>query len=179
MNVLDYFIIGLLSVGFILGFKDGIIRKIIGLTGLFIAILMSYKLSNPIGEILSVSTGIEQYLSEILAGITIFISIVFLASIIKRLVHPSDKVNNLLNQILGGIFGSLQIFFFLSIIFLILNIFDVPSEESKTKSLLYNPTYSAIPSTISFIFGESNGFKDIIKESIESKDSGTEKQAIE
>ena len=111
MNLLDIIIILIIFIGFILGFKDGFIRKLIGLIGFGLGIFLSIKFADSLGKILEKLFGIEFYLSEIIAGILIFLFIIFLSSVIKRVVHPFDKVNNLINQITGGIIGAIQILF--------------------------------------------------------------------
>lgn len=166
MNYLDYIIIALLIIGFILGFKDGLVRKIIGLTGIFVGIFLAVKLSDQFGKVLSPLMDNEYYLAEIIAGVIIFSSCIIIASIVKRLIHPHDKVNKFLNQFLGGITGTLQIVFFTSIVFLFLSLFQFPAKEVTKKSLLYSSIYSVVPGTIDFLIGG----KDFVKDYIENKD---------
>jgi membrane protein required for colicin V production len=103
LNLLDILILVFIAMGFILGFKDGFVRKIIGLTGFIIATFLSIKLAAFIGKVIESALGIEFYLSEIIGGIVIFLLVIVIFSIIKRVVHPFDKVNNIINQIVGGI----------------------------------------------------------------------------
>jgi membrane protein required for colicin V production len=114
---------------------------------------------------------IEFYLSEIIAGILIFFGIIIIFTIIKRVVHPFDKVNNLINQIVGGIVGIIQILYFLSAVFLIMNIFNLPNKESRKSSVLYDNTFKVIPLTIDYVYTYAPQPKQIIKDYIERKDS--------
>jgi membrane protein required for colicin V production len=166
LNFIDYIIIIFFAVGFILGFKDGLIRKLIGLAGILIGIFLAVKFSDTFGKVITPFFNNEEYLAGIIGGFLIFIATVILASVIKRLVHPHDKVNKLVNQISGGIIGSVQILFFLSVIFLLLGVFNFPNEKAAGKSLFYKPVYSIVPGTIGFLIGG----KDFIKEFIESRD---------
>jgi membrane protein required for colicin V production len=166
LNYIDYIIIVFFVVGFILGFKDGMIRKLIGLAGILIGIFLAVKFSEPFGRLLAPFFNNEPYLSGIIGGLVIFIITIIAASVIKRLVHPHDKVNKLVNQISGGIIGSIQILFFLSVIFLLLGVFNFPNEKTAAKSWLYKPVHGIIPGTIGFLIGG----KDFIKDYIESKD---------
>jgi len=166
LNYLDYIIIALILVGFILGYKDGLVRKIIGLLGIFAGIFLAVKFSDSLGRILSPLMDNELYLSEIIAGVIIFLLCIIIASIIKRVIHPHDKVNKFLNQFLGGLTGILQIVFFTSIAFLFLSLFSFPSKETSRKSILYSSVYSVVPSTIDFLIGG----KDFVKDYIENKD---------
>ena len=166
MNFVDYIIIIFFAVGFILGFKDGLIRKLIGLAGILIGIFLAVKFSDSFGKIITPFFNNEGYLAGIIGGFIIFIATIIIASIIKRLVHPHDKVNKLVNQISGGIIGSIQILFFLSVIFLLLGVFNFPNEKTASKSWFYKPVYSIVPGTIGFLIGG----KDFIKDFIESRD---------
>ncbi len=167
MNYIDYIIIAFFIVGFILGFKDGFVRKLIGLAGIFVGIFLAVKFSEPAGKLLSPLFNNEPYLSGVIGAIVIFILAIVAASIIKRLVHPHDKVNKLLNQILGGTAGSIQTIFFLSLVFLLLAVFNFPNDKIASKSIFYKPVYSVVPGTVGFLIGG----KDLVKEYIEGKDA--------
>lgn len=167
MNYIDYIIIAFVIIAFLLGYKDGLVRKLIGLIGFFTAIYASFKFSNDVAKIVSPVFNDDIYLSEIVAGILIFLLVIFIVAIIKRIVHPIDKVNRFLNQILGGVSGAVQAVFFLSALFLVLNIFNYPDEVEKNNSILFNDIYSIVPTVIDYIIGNDSEkielFEDIIK----------------
>ncbi len=171
MNYLDYFSIAIIVVGFLLGFKDGFVRKIIGLAGFGLGIFLSIRFANPVGSWFASFLDVDVYLLEIIAGFSIFLLIIIITSIIKRVVHPFDKVNNLINQITGGIAGAVQIIFFLSALFFLLKIFGIPGEDDKKSSLLYSSIQNVLPYTIDIINDYAPKTKDVIKDYIQDKDS--------
>ena len=171
MNYLDAVVLAVVFIGFILGYKDGLVRKIIGLAGFALAVLLAALYSDWLGKIVESVFGIEFYLSQIIAGIVIFLATVFVFSVIKRLVHPFDKVNNFINQTLGGVIGAVQLLYFLSGVFFILNIFGAPSEHSKENSIFYQKVYNIIPATVNYINSYTPKTKEIIKDYINEKDS--------
>jgi len=171
VTVLDIIIIIALLIGFILGYKDGFVRKLIGLIGLAIAIYLAVLFAAPFGRLIESALGIEFYLSEIIGGAVIFLLIMVAIAILKRVVHPFDKVNNLLNQALGGAVGIIQILFFLSAVFIIMKIFNLPSEKTSKSSLIYSPVYSVIPTTIDYLQKYTPDSRKIIKDYINEKDS--------
>lgn len=171
MNYLDYFSIAIIVVGFLLGFKDGFVRKIIGLTGFALGVFLSIRFAPTIGGWFQSFMDIDVYLLEIIAGFSIFLLIIVLTSIIKRIVHPFDKVNNFINQLAGGISGAIQILFFLSALFFLLNIFSIPNKDDADSSLIYNTIKSILPHTINIINDYAPQTKDVIKEYIQEKDS--------
>lgn len=171
MNIIDLIIAAVLLVGFILGFKDGFVRKLIGSIGLVLAIITAVIYSDEFGKMLVNVFGLDTQISDIVAGVVIFLVIILIFSIIKRLIHPFDKVNNLINQILGGIVGLIQILFFLSAVLYLLNIFNIPDKEDKESSLLYSFVYSIIPATVDWLQDYTPATKDYIKDYINDKDS--------
>lgn len=177
MNLTDLIILIIALIGFVLGYKDGFIRKLVGFIGFVLAVYLSIQFASMLGKALENVFGIEYYLSELIAGAAIFILIIVVFAVLKRLIHPHDKVNNLVNQIIGGIIGMLQILFFLSAALYILNVFNVPSNNSKKNSLTYKPVYGIIPATIDLVSNYTPDAKKRIKDYINDKDSLNDKSA--
>lgn len=158
-------------IGFILGFKDGFVRKLIGITGFIVAIILAVLLSNSFGKFIDSVFGIEYYLAEILGGVIVFVAIMIVTTILKRVVHPFDKVNNLINQLVGGFVGVIQLLFLMSAILLLLNIFNFPSKKIQNSSILYKYAYGIIPTSINFLKDYTPNTEDLIKDYINHKDS--------
>ena len=171
MNPIDLVIIITVLVGFILGFKDGFVRKLIGLVGFGLAIVLAAFFKDDLGKMVENAFNIEIYLSEIIAGVTIFIGVIVIFTLLKRVVHPFDKVNNLINQIVGGVVGILQLLYFLSAVFLLLNIFNIPAESVKKSSAFYDITYKVIPVTIDLLTTYTAEPKKIINDFIIDPDT--------
>ena len=171
MNPLDLIIIATLIVGFILGFKDGFVRKLIGIIGFGLAIITAAFLKDEAGSFIEYLFGIEFYLAEIMGGVLIFFTVILIFTLLKRIVHPFDKVNNLINQLIGGMVGIIQLLYFLSAIFLLLNVFNIPAQSVKNSSAFYKSTYKIIPITIDYLTNYAPEPKKIIKEYIEDKDT--------
>jgi membrane protein required for colicin V production len=170
LNYLDYIIFIFLALGFLLGFKDGLVRKIIGLIGFIVAIALAFQFSDYVGNFLSKILIQDKYLADIVAGILIFLVVILITAILKRVFHPLDKVNRFINQFIGGIIGAIQIIFFVSGIFLFINILGIPSKEDRGKSLLYDRVQNVIPDTIDLIIGGDSKATDYIQQFIENKD---------
>jgi membrane protein required for colicin V production len=170
LNILDIIIIAFIALGFILGFKDGFVRKIIGLAGFMLATYLSIKLAASFGKTIESLFKIEFYFAEIIGGMIIFLVVILMTSIIKRLIHPFDKVNNTINQLIGGVVGIFQMLFFLSAVFLLLNVFNQPNEKLTSKSYLHGKVLSLIPSVINYVKDYTPETKKIIKDYINDKD---------
>ena len=171
MNYIDIVIFVAIIVGFLLGFKDGFVRKLIGIIGFIAAVTIALLFSSSLGRFIESSLGIEFYLAEIMAGLILFIAIMIVTTILKRVIHPFDKVNNLINQLIGGFVGVLQLLFFMSAIFLLLNIFDLPDKKTQYASILYKYAYGVIPTSVNFLKDYTPSTEDVIKDYINQKDS--------
>lgn len=171
MTVLDFIIIGIFLIGFILGYKDGFIRKIIGFLGFVAAIILSAIFYLKLGGILESFLGLEIYLAKIVAGVIIFIVVMFIFAVLKRIIHPFDKVNNLINQILGGAIGAVQILFFLSAVFFLLNVFNIPGKSTADRSVFYSKVYSILPLTIDYLDNYTPKTKEILQDYINQTDT--------
>ncbi|WP_337871879.1 CvpA family protein [Ignavibacterium sp.] len=171
MNTIDLIIVIAALIGFILGFKDGFLRKLIGVVGIVTAVFLAAYFKSHLGRFIESSFGIEYYLAEIMAGLIIFFVTILVFSILKRVIHPFDKINSLINQIIGGVVGILQFLIFLSAVFLLLNIFDIPEKPARKKSLFYEPTYSIIPSAFNLLKDYTPSTEEIIKNYINEKDT--------
>jgi membrane protein required for colicin V production len=171
LNAIDLIIIITLLVGFILGFKDGFVRKLIGIIGFGLAIVSAALFKDELGTMIESAFDIEFYLAEIIGGIVIFFGVILIFTLLKRIVHPFDKVNNLINQLVGGAVGVIQLLYFLSALFLLLNVFDIPDKSTKESSSFYEITYKVIPVTIDYLTTYTPDTKKIIKDYIEEKDT--------
>ena len=171
MTPIDLIIVIVFLIGFVLGFKDGFVRKIIGLVGFISAIILAAVFYEKFGAIIESFTGIEIYLSKIVAGVLIFLVVMIIVSLLKRWVHPFDKVNNFINQILGGVIGAIQILFFLSAVFFLLRVFEIPGKNVINSSLFYSKTYDILPTTIDFLNSYTPKTKEILKDYINEKDT--------
>lgn len=171
MNYIDIIIIAAILIGFLLGFKDGFVRKLIGIIGFIAAVVIAILFASHFGRMIESAMNIEYYLAEIMAGLILFIALMIVTTILKRVIHPFDKVNNLINQLIGGFVGVIQLLFFISALLLLLNIFDFPNKKTQNDSYLYKYAYGVIPTSINFLKDYTPDTEDVIKDYINQKDT--------
>lgn len=171
MNPVDLIVIATVLVGFILGYKDGFVRKLIGIIGFTLAIISAAILKDDLGWMIESTFGMEYYLAEITAGVLIFFAVILIFALLKRVIHPFDKVNNLINQLVGGVVGVVQLLYFLSAIFLLLNVFDIPAKTVKDESVFYSNIYRIIPVTIEFLNDYTPQTKELFDNYINDNDT--------
>ena len=162
-----------------MGFKDGLVRKIIGLIGFVCGILFAFEFSDEVGFYLTPVFNNEVYFANLIAGFLIFFLAIIITSIVKRIIHPLDKVNRFINQLLGGLAGIVQVIFFISGFLLFLNIFSIPSKETRVNSLFYKQVSSLVPNIIDFVLGKDSDAIDYFQDYIEGDDSVNSKNIID
>ncbi len=173
-NYIDYTVIIFVIIGFFLGLKDGLIKKIISLAALIAAIFISITFSHEVKKLVMQFTSLDALPAMIIAFSIIFVVSFIFASILSRLLKPRDGVISLINKLMGGVVGVLQIWLLLSAVFIFLNLFSFPDKESRISSHLYSFTFSLIPNTfkvIEKVVPSTKEFFDLIREINRKKDS--------
>lgn len=169
MNYIDYLIAAFIIIGFILGYRDGFLRKLIGLAGFIAAVLLAFEFSNELGKIIVPIFNNELYFAEIVAGLLIFLVTLFVTAVLKRIFTPVDRVNRFFNQSIGGIAGILQMLIFISAFLIFLNIFDLPGVNSRNNSFLYQKAYNIIPFIVDYSLGVESNTQDLIQRLFEQQ----------
>lgn len=149
--IIDYLIIFFLALGFILGFKSGIIQKIFSFVGFVVGILGAFIFSPNIRLLLIKHFGLNPSLAVIVSFIVIFIIIILIFKFIIQLIRPKKSVLGLIDRLLGAALGTFQMGLFLSGILILLSLFNVPDRDGKSKLHYYEFTYNLLPETFSFI----------------------------
>ncbi|MCX8009866.1 MAG: CvpA family protein [Ignavibacteria bacterium] len=173
-NYIDIIIIILIAVGFIAGFRDGLIKKVFSLAGLIIGIFLAITFSSKFSEFIVSIFNIDSSLGIVVSFILIIILTSIAAKLISNILKPRDTVLNLTNRILGGGLGILQTALIISALLIFLSYFNLPAKEERQKSKLYELSYSFLPSTFEIIkkvFPSANKFFDSIEQIKKTADS--------
>lgn len=145
MNVIDIVLLAVFLIAFIVGFKDGFIKKLFGTLGFVLAIYLAYNFSDKCGVIITSLFGVEEYFAGVIAGLLIFVVTTSSISIIVRLIKPVSDINNIINRLAGGITGIFQFAFFFSAVFYLLAVFNFPNKQLRKDSHLYGAVSPLFP----------------------------------
>lgn len=162
MNVVDIVILILLVFGALLGFKRGFIRELVSLVGIFVIIILSFLLKNPIsvflynnlpfinfGGIFKDITVINILVYEVIAFFIVFFVLSILFRILIKVTKVLEKILTMTiilgipSKILGAVLGVVQTVVY---VFIILYILSLPTfnpdivNESKIGSTILNKT---------------------------------------
>lgn len=162
MNVVDIVILILLAFGALLGFKRGFTRELVSLIGIFVILVLSFLLKNPIsvflynnlpffnfGGIFKDITVLNILVYEVIAFFIVFFILTIIFRIILMITKVFEKFLTLTiilgipSKILGAILGVVQ---YLIYTFIILYILSLPTfnlnivNDSKVANTILNKT---------------------------------------
>lgn len=184
MSIVDILIIIFILLGFLWGWKNGVVKQFFMTVGLVLIFILSYTLKNPLSSFFYKHLPFFQFkgffkgiivlnilLYEVLAFIVIFSALFLLLKIVLRF---SDKFEEILrativlgipSKILGGILGLLEGFIiaFLILFFLNLPLFNIEAvNRSKVSNFILTRTtiLSSTCNNTLMLYEEINRLKD-------------------
>ncbi|MDO4963064.1 MAG: CvpA family protein [bacterium] len=162
MNVVDYIILALVIIGFLIGFKRGFTKELVSLVGIFLILFLSFTLKNPIsvflyknfpfinfGGIFKDITVLNILFYELVAFFTVFLILFVMFKILLKLTSCFEKlltatiILGIPSKILGGLLGIIHsiIYVFISLYILSLPIISFSYlKSSKLSNIILSKT---------------------------------------
>ena len=162
MNIVDIVILVLLAFGALIGLKRGFTRQLVSLLGIFVILVLSFLLKNPIsvflynnlpffnfGGIFKDITVLNILVYEVIAFFIVFIILTIIFKILVKLTKIFEKILNatiilgIPSKILGAILGVVQnlIYIFIVLYILSLPIYDLDIvKDSKLSNFILDKT---------------------------------------
>jgi len=162
MNIVDIVILVLLAFGALIGLKRGFTRQLVSLLGIFVILVLSFLLKNPIsvflynnlpffnfGGIFKDITVLNILVYEVVAFFIVFIILTIIFKILVKLTKIFEKILNatiilgIPSKILGAILGVVQnlIYIFIVLYILSLPIYDLDIiKDSKLSNFILDKT---------------------------------------
>ena len=162
MNVIDIVILIFLAFGALIGFKKGFTNQLVSLVGIFLIIIFSFLLKNPVsvflynnlpfinfGGIFKDISVINILVYEVIAFFVIFVILTLIFKILLKVTKIFEKILNatiilgIPSKILGAVLGIVQNLIY---VFVVLYILNLPSigfnliKESKMANTILNKT---------------------------------------
>jgi uncharacterized membrane protein required for colicin V production len=146
MTITDILIIVAVALFVVLGIRDGFFRKIFGILGFLGGLICAAKFMTILSDVFIEAIGLSKDISMIIAFFTIFIVVVVMVNLFYRWfgASGSDAIKPW-SRIGGGLLGAVQGIFAASLILVMLSFFEIPSEEEKVDSFLYEDTVQITP----------------------------------
>lgn len=171
MNLLD--LIVLIPIGYfaVMGFKNGLIREVLGITGIFLSVFLTFNYMEPVSSVMIQFVPMEPEYIPFLSGLLIFVgtlaAVQLIAWAIKKFL---EKVNlSMANRVLGLIFGTLKSSIIISVLLILFSGFQVPTDDIRKSSVSYPFLIQIAPATfniVSTVYPGSEDFANTIKKTV-------------
>lgn len=147
LESLDILIGIVLIIGLARGLATGAVRQIVSFAGTVVAIVLALELMDPIGSVVDRAIPMADSVEPVVGFIVVFLALQLVLLFLVRLVEAGIKVFRLsmVNRVVGAAVGVCKAALILSVLFLVLGFFDVPEEENRDASMLYEPVASVFP----------------------------------
>lgn len=143
--LLDLFLLTPLILFTLMGFRDGIVRKLVGIGAIILGLFMAQGFMHDLTEFLASTAGSTQEGSPELSFAIIFFSIILAVSLIYRLTSGNYKIGGIADRILGAVLGCIQGALLASSILLIMAFEGSPSRRTIEDSRMYKPLVNLAP----------------------------------
>ena len=172
MNAID--ILVLLGVIFfaILGVRDGFFKKVYGVMGFWIGLIIATIFMNPVGSSFVEWFGLAKEICHILAFSSVFFICVIAENLLFRFVgKPGHETMNAWTRIGGAFIGALQGMLAMSLILIMFSIVRLPLDRIRDASNFYKAVFHIAPQAFDLTAGwftDSRGFLDMLQDNFRS-----------
>lgn len=166
-----------LMYGFYLGYSQGILKTVYTILSIFIAIILSMKLSPFLINIIEDVLKLGPTISLILGFLLCFFIIMFAVRLLGRVVEKLFKVVrlNFINKSIGGVMMSLLFVVIYSVIIWFLNEAKTINQNTKDQSITYTYLEPIPASARNSIQSLKPAFKGFWEKSMEAFDESNQK----
>jgi len=134
----DFAIVLPIIAGGLLGFRDGSVRKIVSILVTFGAMFVAKFFMNDLGSVMKEHLNSDPAWASLHAYLIIFFCLLFLQSMLYRVLTDKYKIGGLADRIAGSFLGGLHTALVVSVILTIFAINDVPSQRTLKESRAYD-----------------------------------------
>ena len=171
MSAIDiYILVGILAFG-LLGFRDGFFKKIFGIFGMWGGLILAVKLMNPVSDNVMQLIDVSSETAVVCSFVFIFLMTILAVNLFYRWFGRSaDDTMSIRTRIMGTILGFSQGVVSVSLFLIMLSIYDVPTEQDKSASLVYDDVIRVAPIVFDYStrwMPTSAAFFDVLKTRIE------------
>ena len=166
MATLDIFILVILAIGLLRGFKTGFLKQAASLIGTILSFVLAASFMEAGGRLLEVNFGMDSGFGPILAFIAIFVAVKLAVFTVARSAETLLESANLtgLDRLAGGVAGSLKAAVVMSLVFLMIGYAQLPGQISRESSELYVPVYRLVPDAWRYLSDRAPAFEEFRQE---------------
>ncbi len=171
MSILDILILIGILIFVLLGFRDGLLRKVFGILAVLGGLICATKFMSPVADFISQWMSFGEETLVILSFFLIFIIIIAIVNLFYRWFgETGSDTLKVWSRLAGGFLGAFQGALAVSLILQMFNLFDIPVDETKKESNLYKPISQLAPAIFDYSLRwmpSSKKFLDELKTDLE------------
>lgn len=171
LTFIDFLILVPLAVAGFTGFRNGLLREVLGLGGVLLALFLGFRYMTEVRLWLQPYVNTEEVWLSVLAFVLIF-GLVFAAmQLLIRILEGVLKAALLSvpNKLLGMLFGLFKSGLFLSLLSILLLAFEQPSEQARSESVLYPYIVQVAPmayDVLAYFYPNTDSFAESVEDAL-------------
>ncbi len=163
MATLDIFILVILAIGLLRGWRTGFLKQVAALGGTILAFVLSASFMESGARLAEMHLGISPETSPLVAFVVIFLVVKGAVNVVARGASSLLEKAKLsgMDRLAGGVTGTLKAAVVLSLVFIVIGYAQLPGKLSRDSSDLYMPVYRLVPEAWSYLSNRSPAFEDM------------------
>jgi hypothetical protein len=170
MYYLDGIFLAAMAVFVFLGFKGGLLKRGVAVIFLVVGLVLATRTMRSLGMILTDWWNVHEVVGAVLAFVLVIFAAAVAAIIIITIMSRQSQPPQLWSRLSGAVIGLAESTLYLSLLLVVLNIYSLPTQEARRRSILYKPVRSFAPFVFdktNAIFPGSTSFDEELKKSFE------------
>ncbi len=149
------------------GFRDGIVKKVVGIAVAIGAMFLGQFYMQDIGKQMIKYLNTTQSNAPLLGFFFIFVFLLLLESLLYRVLAHNYKIGGFADRIAGSALGFLQGALIMSVVLVMLSLKGVPSEKTRRESRAYYSVVNLVPRIFDFAATAAPQVEEKVKERLE------------
>lgn len=170
MHYVDGVFLAVMCMFVVFGFRGGILKRGVAVLFLVVGLVLATRTMRTLGMILTDWWSVHEVVGAVLAFVLVIFGTVAAAIIIIAIMSRYSQPPQLWSRLSGAVIGLAESTIYLSLLFVVLNIYSIPSQETRRRSILYKPIRNFAPLVFdktNAIFSGSRSFDEELKRSFE------------
>ncbi|MBI5463881.1 MAG: CvpA family protein [Ignavibacteriales bacterium] len=137
-----------LIISTLLGLRDGLVRKAVGIVVLVLALILGQEWMHDAGKFLAEHAGFSKATAPMYGYLCIFLGALILQSLLYKLLAGGYKIGGIADRLIGAFLGAVHGAFFLSGLLFILAMGGPLSKDVTNDSRFYKPIVNLAPQVL-------------------------------
>jgi hypothetical protein len=153
MHYVDGVFLVVMCVFAFFGFRGGILKRGVAVVFLVVGMVLATRTMHTLGAVLTDWWSVHEVVGAVLAFVIVVFGTVLAAILIIGIMSRHSQPPRLWSRLSGAVIGLVESAIYLSLLLVFLSVYSVPSKETRSRSILYEPIREFAP----LVFDRANG----------------------